>query len=133
MTDGTLNLQPLALPLVSHPYPDGRHGGYRIGQTRLGLEVVLHAHQQGETAEQIAAAFPPVELADVHLVLAWVLRHPDEASAYLAWCDAEAEKMRQLIEAHNAGKPRLTREQLLARKAAKEQTRQHPTAKAEGL
>jgi uncharacterized protein (DUF433 family) len=70
-------LEPITVPLR-----DDGHGGLRVGNTRLRLESLLAVRAQGGTVEDLVEAFPTLELADVHAVLAWVLRHPEEVKAY---------------------------------------------------
>lgn len=81
----TLDLEPATLPLR----PDA-HGVVRVGGTRVTLESVLHAYLDGESAEGIVERFPALDLADVHVTIAWFLRHRTDAEAYLATAHAEA-------------------------------------------
>ena len=74
-----LDLRPHALP----PRRDTR-GVIRVGGTRVALESVLWAYQEGESAEGILERFPSLDLAGIHATLAWYLRHLEEASTYLA-------------------------------------------------
>ena len=57
------------------------------------------------------------QLADVHAVIAYYLRHRDEVRAYLARRAGEAEALRAKIEAE---RPRVGRDELLARRRARE-------------
>ena len=54
--------------------------------------------------------------ADVHAVIAYYLRHRDEVRAYLKRRGEEAEALRAKIEAE---RPRVSREELLARRRAR--------------
>jgi len=106
------------MTILTFPVPlrDDGDGGLRIGRTRVQLESVVALHQQGQTAEQIVAAFDTLDLADVYAVLSWVLRHPDEVQAYLKRRDDEAEEVWRKLEASGVGK-RLTSQDLEAMKA----------------
>jgi uncharacterized protein (DUF433 family) len=78
------------------PY-DGR-GGLRVGPTRVSLESVWHLYQQGASPAEIVRAFDTLQPADVHAVLAWALRHPEELDAYLKRRDEEAAQIRHQLE-----------------------------------
>ncbi|MCE9638303.1 MAG: DUF433 domain-containing protein [Planctomycetes bacterium] len=80
-----LDLGPATLPLR----PDASEV-VRVGDTRVTLESVLHAHLDGESAEGIVGSFPALDLTDVHATIAWFLRHRTDAEAYLAAAHAEA-------------------------------------------
>jgi uncharacterized protein (DUF433 family) len=79
-----LDLRPAAAPLQR----DSR-GVIRVGGTRVTLESVLRAYQEGESPEGILERFPSLDLAAIHATLAWYLRHRAQAGAYLRKCDAE--------------------------------------------
>jgi uncharacterized protein (DUF433 family) len=74
-------------------------GSIRIGQTRVLLEIVIHAFQRGDTPESIVEDFPALRLDDVYAVLAYYLRHRSEVDEYLAQVGREANTIRQKIEA----------------------------------
>jgi uncharacterized protein (DUF433 family) len=80
------------------PLRDDGHGGLRVGQTRVSLESVWHTHQQGASPAEIVQAFDTLDLADVHAVLAWALRHPEDLNAYLQRRDEEAAEVRRQLE-----------------------------------
>ena len=44
-------------------------GVYRVGGTRVTLDLVVRAFNRGATAEDIVQRFPSLELSDVYLVL----------------------------------------------------------------
>jgi hypothetical protein len=62
-------------------------------------------------------AYDTLVLADVHAVIAYYLRYRDQVRAYLKQREEEAEALRAKIEAEH---PRVTREELLARRGASE-------------
>lgn len=101
-------------PLALHA---DEHGSIRIDNTRVLLEFVIRAYQAGLNAEQIAERFDTLELADIHAVLAYYLRHRSEIKDYLRRRQAESEEVRQRIEAELPR--RLTLEELLARWSAR--------------
>jgi uncharacterized protein (DUF433 family) len=88
----TLSADPLPLRL-----DDG--GTYRVGPTRVRLDNVVFAYNQGSSAEQIVREFPSLELADVHAVIGYYLRHKADVDAYLQEREAAAEATRKQLEA----------------------------------
>src|SRR5438105_11695889 len=92
-------------------------GAVRVGSSRINLDLVVEQYENGMTPEDMVRAYDTLHLADVHAVIAYYLRHRDEVRAYLKRREAEAEALRAKIEAEH---PRLTREELLARRGARE-------------
>jgi uncharacterized protein (DUF433 family) len=88
----------LTLEAIPVPLRDDGQGGLRVGQTRVSLESVWHLHQQGASPADIVRAFDTLQLADVHAVLAWALRHADDVGAYLKRRDEEAAHIRRQLE-----------------------------------
>src|SRR5438093_4141279 len=88
----------LTLETIPIPLHDDGHGGLRVGRTRVSLESVWHMHQQGASPADIVRAFDTLQLADVHAVLAWALRHSDDVGAYLKRRDEEAARIRRQLE-----------------------------------
>jgi uncharacterized protein (DUF433 family) len=101
---------------IAEPPPlrvDAR-GAVRVGATRVSLDTVVGAFQNGCTAEEIVIKYPTLELADVYAVIAYYLRHREEVEAYLDQRRTEAAELRAKIEARF---PRVgIRERLLARR-----------------
>ncbi len=89
------------------------HGTLRVGGTRVTLDTVIAAFQQGATAEGIAQSYPSLDLADVYGVIYYYLRHKDVVDVYLAQRQREAQDIRQCVTARTdqAG----IRERLLVR------------------
>jgi uncharacterized protein (DUF433 family) len=106
------------LPLESEPLPlhADQDGTIRIGQTRVPLETVAHAFNEGATAEEIAYRYPSLELADIYATITYYLRHRTAVDEYLRGQGAKAERLRRTIEAHQPDRQDL-RKRLLARRA----------------
>jgi len=51
--------------------------------TRVTLDTIVAAFQQGATAEEIAQQYPTVALSDVYAVIGFYLRRQPEVNAYL--------------------------------------------------
>jgi uncharacterized protein (DUF433 family) len=88
-------------------------GAVRIANTRVSLDLVIEQYESGMTPEDMARAYDSVELADVHAVIAYYLRHRDVVRGYLKYRAEQAEALRANIEAE---RPRVSREELLARR-----------------
>ena len=107
------------LPLHAEPPPLRVDEGdaIRVGKSRISLDLVIEQYENGMTPEDMVRAYDTLELADVHAVIAYYLRHRDEVRAYLKRRAEEAVALRARIEAK---RPRVTREELLARRSARE-------------
>jgi len=79
-------------------------GTYRVGATRVRLDTVVFAYNQGSSAEQIVRDFPTLDPADVHWVIGFYLRHKAEVDAYLQEREREAAELRKQIEAEPGNK-----------------------------
>lgn len=108
----------MALSIAAEPIPLSvdPQGTVRVGGTRLTLETVLGAFERGDRPDDIVAAFPGVELADVYAVITYYLRHRGAVEEYLQVQKAKAAEHRRKIEARQ-GDQRGLRERLLTRRA----------------
>jgi uncharacterized protein (DUF433 family) len=75
-------------------------GALRVGSSRVLVELVIRAFQDGVTPEAIAQRYPTATLADIYAVIAYYLRHRKEVEAYLAEREQRAQDVRQRIERH---------------------------------
>src|SRR5919199_2064742 len=107
------------LPLHTDPPPlrNDEGGAVRVGNSRISLDLVVSQYENGMTPEDMVRAYDTLGLADVYGVIAYYLRHRDEVRAYLKRREEEAEALRAQIE---AGHARVSREELLARRSARE-------------
>jgi uncharacterized protein (DUF433 family) len=111
-----LDVTTMTLPLEAEPLPlhTDRDGTIRVGQTRVPLETLVHAFNEGATAEEIAYRYPTLELADIYATITYYLRHRAAVDEYLQERDARATELRRNIEAKQPDRRGL-RERLLAR------------------
>ena len=103
----TLTVEAQAPPLQAD-----RHGVMRVGQTRVTLDSVVHAFNQGHTAEEIVSHFPALKLADVYAVISYYLNNRDAVREYLQQQEVAAEGVWLKIEASTDYQ--IFRERLLA-------------------
>ncbi len=115
----TLDFEPLtvAVPLREEPV-----GVFRVGKSRVLLELVLRAFKAGATPESIVQSYDTLNLADVYAVVSRYLADPAPFEAYLCQCDEAAAEARRKIEEFQGPQDNL-RATLLARSKAKEEAR----------
>lgn len=107
------------LPFHAEPPPLrlNEGGAVRVGKTRISLDLIVEQYENGMTPEDMVRAYDTLVLADVYAVIAYYLRHREEVRVYLKRRTEEAEALRAEIEAE---RPRISREELLARRQAQE-------------
>jgi len=101
--------------IESPPLHEDAAGAMRVGASRVLLELVVRAFQDGATAESIVQRYPTLTLPDVYAVIAYYLRHRNEIEEYLARREQKAHEVREQIE-KSQGDLRGIRERLLARR-----------------
>jgi uncharacterized protein (DUF433 family) len=109
--------QPLSLHAERPPLRVEEGNVIRVGNTRISLDLVVEQYENGMTPEDMVRAYDSLPLADVYAVIGYYLRHRDEVRAYLKRREEEATVLQAKIEAEH---PRVTREELLARRTARE-------------
>jgi uncharacterized protein (DUF433 family) len=100
-------IQPEAPPLR-----EDASGALRGGSSRVLVELVIRAFQDGVTPETIAQCYPTATLTDIYAVIAYYLRHRQEVEAYLAAREQRAQGVRQRIERHQGDLADLRRRML---------------------
>lgn len=91
-------------------------GAWRVGRSRVLVEIVIHAFQDGRTPEGIHQSFPSATLAEIYSVIAYYLHHKQEVQDYLDRGEREAAELRKEIEERQGDKFAGLRERLLARR-----------------
>jgi uncharacterized protein (DUF433 family) len=92
-------------------------GAVRVGKSRVSLDLVVEQYENGMTPEDMVRAYDSLELADVYTIVGYYLRHREEVQSYLKQRAEEAEILRVKIESE---RPRVSRDELLARRSARE-------------
>ena len=92
-------------------------GAVRVANSRISLDFVVEQYEDGMTPEDMVRAYDTLVLADVYAIIAYYLRHRDEVRGYLKRRKEEADALQAKIEGE---RPRVSREELLARRSARE-------------
>ena len=100
--------------VTSVPLSINHAGVLRVNGTRVSLDSVIFAFNEGSTPEEIAQQYTTLNLADIYAVITYYLWHQKEIDAYLAERSRCAEEVRRENEQRfpAAG----IRERLLARR-----------------
>ena len=106
---------PLSFLIERAPLEMDADGVVRVGGTRVTLDTLVAAFQDGATAEEIAHQYPSLDLADVYAALGYYLRRRSEVEAYLRQRRQQAAEIRKQNEARFD--PHGVRDRLLARRA----------------
>jgi uncharacterized protein (DUF433 family) len=88
----------LAIDAEPLPLESDADGVVRVGGTRVTLDTIVVAFQQGATAEEIAQQYPTVTLSDIYAAIAYYLRHRQEVEAYLKEGKQQGDALRQQQE-----------------------------------
>jgi uncharacterized protein (DUF433 family) len=92
-------------------------GAVRVGKSRISLDLVVDQYENGMTPEDMVRAYDTLALADVHAVIAYYLQYKTDVRVYLKGRAQEADALRAKIDADH---PRITRDELLARRGVTE-------------
>lgn len=106
----------MSLPLAATTLPltADSDGVVRVGGTRVALDTVVFAFNQGATPEEIVSQYPSLALADVYGAISYYLQHQSEVEAYLRERAAQRDEVRRLNE--ERFQPDVVRARLLARR-----------------
>jgi uncharacterized protein (DUF433 family) len=102
----------IAVPLTITEY-----GTIRIADSRVSLDSIIHHYKLGATAEEIAYSFPSLDLADIHLAIAYYLTNRLEVEEYLQRQNAESDLQEETIKSDPIQQKRTAdlRERILTR------------------
>jgi uncharacterized protein (DUF433 family) len=104
----------LASATVSHPLREDADGIIRIGGTRVTLQTVIAAYDDGAGPEEIALQYPALTLEQVYATISYFLGHEADLREYIDEERAASADERRSTEA----RPEIARlrERLLARR-----------------
>src|SRR5436190_21717598 len=109
-----LQEEELAKPV---PLTTGEDGVIRVSGTRVTLDTIVAAFDEGATAEEIAQQYPSLALADIYVVLGYYLGQRKTLDAYLR----KRRQVRNAVREENRRRfpANDIRKRLLARRKAK--------------
>ena len=122
VNDSTLTIEVAPVPLEVDA-----DGVVRVGGTRVTLDTIVDAFQDGATAEEIVYQFPSLDLADVYSVISFYLQRQSDVEAYLRRRQQQRDKVRDQNEARFD--PRGIRDRLLARRTGVKDVRDAPAGR----
>jgi len=97
------------------PMVTGTDGVIRVSGTRVTLDSILFAFNEGATPEEIAQQYPTVPLADIYHLIGYYLRHAVEMEQYLGTRVRQSKEVRRQNE--ERWRPDGVRQRLLARRS----------------
>ena len=107
----------IVLDAVSIPLEVSEGGCFRVAGSRVTLDTIVTAFEQGETPESIVDQYPGLALDDVYAVVAYYLRNRESVAQYLRGRAEKAVSVRREVESRHSQNG--LRDRLLARRAAK--------------
>lgn len=84
----------LILERETPPLREDETGAIRVGNSRVLLEIVIRAFQDGASPESLVHRYPTLSLSDAYNTIGYYLRHHDEIEIYLA----QREQMADLVK-----------------------------------
>ena len=108
----------MSVAFSAEPVPLSRedNGDIRVGDSRVLIDLVVHAFEDGATPETIVQMYPTLQLPDVYAVITYYLRHRDEVKGYLETREQRAEQTRTMIQSRQPDIQEI-RQRLLERRA----------------
>ena len=85
----------LVLERESPPLTEDETGAIRVGESRVLLELVIRAFQDGASPETIVQRYSTLSLSDVYVTIGYYLRHQQDVESYLSEREQFAESVRQ--------------------------------------
>lgn len=98
------------------PLEKDADGVVRVEGTRVTLDTLVAAFEEGATAEEIVYQYPSLDLAAVYSIVGYYLQHRQDVEAYLLQRRQKIDQVRE--QNQTQFDPRGIRDRLLARRAA---------------
>ncbi|NER24723.1 MAG: DUF433 domain-containing protein [Symploca sp. SIO1C2] len=105
----------IVLECEAPPLRKDESGAIRIGNSRVLLELVIRAFQDGASPESIVQRYTSLSLSEVYTTIGYYLRHQQEIDSYLNHREQLAESVRQKLSTVQTDLS-LIRSRLLAQK-----------------
>jgi len=103
-------------PTMTVPLYTDEHGAIRVGETRVLLELLIHAYYRGETPEGIVDSYPTLTTADVYAVIGYYLQNREQIDSFVHQRDTRAAQIINEIDASLSPQARELRTRLRAHK-----------------
>jgi uncharacterized protein (DUF433 family) len=87
----------IVLECETPPLQEDTTGAIRVGNSRVLLETVIRAFQDGASPESIVHRYSSLSLSDVYNVIGYYLRHQDTIEEYLHQREQLAESVQQKL------------------------------------
>ncbi|MEG4968848.1 DUF433 domain-containing protein [Microcoleus sp. B6-A1] len=87
----------LVLEVEAPPFREDATGAIRVGNSRVLLELVIRAFQDGASPESIVQRYSTLSLSDVYSAIGYYLRHQEAVEAYLNYREQLADSVRQRL------------------------------------
>lgn len=87
----------LILERETPPLREDETGAIRVGNSRVLLETVIRAFQDGASPESIVHRYSTLSLSDVYSTIGYYLKHQDALDAYLDHREQLAESVQQRL------------------------------------
>jgi uncharacterized protein (DUF433 family) len=87
----------LVLERETPPFREDESGAIRIGNSRVLLELVIRAFQDGASPESIMQRYSTLSLSEIYSTISYYLRHEREIESYLEERDQLAESVRERL------------------------------------
>ena len=96
------------------PLSEDKAGVLRVTGTRVSLDSIIFAFDEGATPEEIVQQYSTLDLKDVYAVISYYLQNQNEVEKYIEQRKVVRQELKKEIESRFD--PRGIRERLLARK-----------------
>ena len=73
----------LAIEKEITPLKMDKYGTIRVGNTRVTLDLVINAFNEGASPQQIVERYKALDLADTYYAIGYYLRHKAEIDQYI--------------------------------------------------
>jgi uncharacterized protein (DUF433 family) len=79
------------------PLHEDETGAIRVGNSRVLLELVIRAFQDGASPESIVQRYSTLSLSEVYMTIGYYLRHQAAVEAYLKHREQLADSVKQRL------------------------------------
>ena len=104
----------MSLTTAEVPLSTDQAGVIRVGDTRVSLDSVIYAFNEGATPEEIAQQYSTLNLSEVYAVISYYLQNRDGVVEYLQRRETQRADVKKEVESRFD--PQGIRDRLLARK-----------------